>query len=72
MEGAYGPAGGSPRKFAKVAEEALQYASLPPAVLAETITKLEHQMFKHAQELEFEEAAKLRDKINRIREKMFA
>jgi excinuclease ABC subunit B len=68
MEGAYGSAGGSPRKFAKVAEEAMQYAGMKPDELSRKIRELEQQMFKHAQDLEFEEAAKLRDKIHRIQE----
>ena len=68
MEGAYGSAGGSPRKFAQVAEEAMQYAGMKPEELAKKIKELEQQMFKHAQDLEFEEAAKLRDQIHRIQE----
>ena len=68
MEGAYGPAGGSPRKFAQVAEEVAQYAGMKPDELAKKIREIEQQMFKHAQNLEFEEAAKLRDKIHRIQE----
>jgi excinuclease ABC subunit B len=66
MEGAYGSAGGSPRKFAKVAEEAIQYAGMKPEELSKTIKELEQQMFKHAQDLEFEEAARLRDQIHHI------
>ncbi len=68
MEGAYGSAGGSPRKFAKVAEEAVQYVSMTPDELAKQIKSLEQQMFRHAQDLEFEEAAKLRDEIQRMQE----
>ena len=68
MEGAYGYAAGSPRKFAKVAEEALQYAGMKPEELARKIRELEQQMFKHAQDLEFEEAARLRDEIQHIQE----
>jgi excinuclease ABC subunit B len=66
MEGAYGSAGGSPRKFAKVAEEAMRYAGMKPEELSKTIKELEQQMFKHAQDLEFEEAARLRDQIHHI------
>jgi excinuclease ABC subunit B len=68
MEGTYGPAGGTPRKFAQVAEEAMQYAGMKPEELSKTIKELEQQMFKHAQDLEFEEAARLRDQIHRMRE----
>jgi len=68
MEGAYGSAGGSPRKFAKVAEEVVQYARMKPEELSRKIRQLEQQMFKHAQDLEFEEAARLRDEITHIQE----
>ena len=68
MEGAYGSAGGSPRRFAKVAEDVVQYASMKPDELSRKIRELEQQMFKHAQDLEFEEAARLRDEIQHIQE----
>jgi excinuclease ABC subunit B len=68
MEGAYGPAAGSARKFARVAEETMQYAGMKPEELSRKIRELEQQMFKHAQDLEFEEAARLRDEIQHIQE----
>jgi len=52
----------------KVAEVAVDYRTLAPEQLAARIRKLEAQMYKHAQELEFEDAARLRDEIHRIRE----
>ncbi|MGN2249541.1 excinuclease ABC subunit UvrB [Frateuria sp. GZRe14] len=51
-----------------VAEGAGEYAGLTPAQAAATMKKLEAQMYKHAQNLEFEEAAKLRDQIHKLRE----
>ncbi len=66
MEGAYGPAAPSAQKFAKVAEETLTYATLTPDELQKKIRQLEQQMFEHAQNLEFEEAARLRDEIRCI------
>ncbi|UGB46599.1 excinuclease ABC subunit UvrB [Frateuria edaphi] len=51
-----------------VAESAGEYAGLTPAQAAATMKKLEAQMYKHAQNLEFEEAAKLRDQIHKLRE----
>jgi len=56
------------REYAKVAEEAAQYATESPAALMKKIKKLEQAMYRHARDLEFEEAAKLRDEIQRIRE----
>jgi excinuclease ABC subunit B len=54
-------------KLRKVAEEAANYALLDPAQLAKKLTQLENQMYKHAQNLEFEEAAHLRDEIQRVK-----
>ena len=65
MEAAY-PA---PRKGRRrVAEEAISYDSMTPEQLMKRAAKLEKQMLKHARDLEFEEAARLRDEIRRIRE----
>jgi excinuclease ABC subunit B len=52
----------------KVAEEAADYRVMSPEQIGATIKKLEAQMYKHAQDLEFEEAARVRDQIHRIRE----
>jgi excinuclease ABC subunit B len=53
----------------KVAEEAADYGSLTPEQVGSTIKKLETKMYKHAQNLEFEEAGKIRDEIHRLRER---
>ncbi len=66
MEGAYPGAPGSPRQYAKVAEDILEYAKLSPAKLIQKIKKLEQQMYKHARDLEFEDAARLRDEIRKV------
>jgi excinuclease ABC subunit B len=52
----------------RVAEPAADYRVLSPEQIAATIRKLETQMYKHAQDLEFEDAARVRDEIHRIRE----
>lgn len=52
----------------KIAEEAADYRVMSPEQIGATIKKLETQMYKHAQDLEFEEAARVRDQIHRIRE----
>ena len=65
MEGARSAAPVPGRK--KVAEEHALYKHLSPAQLAKRMQKLEKQMFKHARDLEFEEAARLRDEIERLR-----
>ena len=68
MEGARsGPVTGVQR-YARVAEEVAEYAGLPPEKLARKLRQLEKQMYQHAQNLEFEDAARLRDQIRHIRE----
>lgn len=52
---------------AQVAEEAAMYLAKPKE-LSKTIKKLEDQMYTAATNLEFEEAAKLRDKVNQLKE----
>ncbi len=65
LEGAYSDAekGGGRR----VAEPINDYASLSPEQAIRKIKKLEQEMFKHARNLEFEEAARLRDEIQKLR-----
>lgn len=46
--------------------ETVDYRTLTPAAAALRIKKLEQEMYRHAQNLEFEEAARLRDEIQRI------
>jgi excinuclease ABC subunit B len=53
-----------------VAEGAGEYANLSATQAAAAIRKLEGQMYKHAQNLEFEEAARLRDQIHKLREQV--
>jgi len=71
MEGAYAAQKGQPARYAKVAEETIEYAALTPIQLEKKLKGLEEQMYQHAQNLEFEEAAKLRDQIEHIRHSAF-
>jgi excinuclease ABC subunit B len=66
MEGAYPGAQMSAKRYAKVAEEELEYAELSPTQMAKRLQQLEEQMYRHAQNLEFEEAAKIRDQIKSL------
>jgi excinuclease ABC subunit B len=52
----------------KVAEERAEYQSMKPDKLLKEIDKLERQMYEHARNLEFEEAALLRDKLEEIKQ----
>jgi len=56
-------------KTNKVADEHAEYAVLSPAQLDKKITEMEEQMYTHAQNMEFEEAAKIRDEIRVLRDK---
>ncbi|WP_149194169.1 excinuclease ABC subunit UvrB [Luteimonas suaedae] len=55
-------------KGRRVAEEAEDYAKLGPAQLAAKLKALEQQMYQHARDLEFEEAAQVRDRIRQLKE----
>lgn len=65
MEGAYREPGATYRYT--VAEEAPEYRALSPETALRKIKQLEEKMYRHARDLEFEQAAKLRDEIARIR-----
>jgi excinuclease ABC subunit B len=51
----------------KVAEEQAKYAALTPKQLAKRLHQMEQAMYRHAQNLEFEEAAAMRNEIEHIR-----
>ena len=76
MEGARSEAPGRGRgKSARgraapgVAEPAAEYAALSADQASALIKRLEAEMRKHAENLEFEEAARLRDRIHQLRER---
>ena len=60
-----------PSDFLAVAEEAEHYAAMTPTQLGRELQKLEKQMYQHAQNLEFEKAAALRDRIKQIESQIF-
>ena len=63
--------GRSRQKLGKVAEIDAQYASMDPSQLKKQLKKLEDQMFAHARDLEFEEAAQVRDQIEQLKQHFF-
>ena len=67
----YRPLSMTPERYAEVAETTEQYQSKSPKELAKEIERLEKQMFDAAQNLEFEEAARLRDEVAKLRERAF-
>ena len=79
MDGAGQTSGKSKRNYAQlreVAEKSSEYSTLgenmTPAQLAQEIKRFEEEMYEHARNLEFEEAAKVRDKIAQLNEKFIA
>ena len=56
----------------RIAEEAAVYQVMPAKKLARELKKLEEQMYRHAKNLEFEEAARVRDQIKHIQEVTFS
>ncbi len=51
----------------RVAEPKTEYLDLPPDQAIRRIEQLEKQMYQHARDLEFEEAARVRDEIEELR-----
>lgn len=58
--------------LSKVAEESQDYAVLTPQQLDKAISKLEAEMYQHAQNLEFELAAQKRDEIEQMRQQFIS
>jgi excinuclease ABC subunit B len=69
MEGAHAGAQLPARQYAKVADQAAAYAAMSPQQMARRLKELEKQMYEHARNLEFEEAAKVRDHIRELQGK---
>ena len=65
MEAAYPVPGRGPRK---VAEKGPRYETMTSEQLAREALKLEKKMLEAARDLEFEQAARLRDEIQKIRQ----
>ncbi|MBI1731264.1 MAG: excinuclease ABC subunit UvrB [Gammaproteobacteria bacterium] len=63
LEGARYVMPGRGRRVARVADEAAAYAAMTPAARGKRIRELEDRMYRHARDLEFEQAAQLRDEI---------
>ncbi|MBN6101092.1 excinuclease ABC subunit UvrB [Xanthomonas sp. CFBP 8703] len=55
-------------KGRRVAEEPADYRMLEPAEVASRLKALEQKMYQHARDLEFEDAARVRDQIKKLRD----
>jgi len=58
---------GKRRAASGVAQPRVDYAALSPEQLGSRLAKLEKQMYEHAHNLEFEQAARLRDEIRKVK-----
>ncbi|MES2142136.1 MAG: excinuclease ABC subunit UvrB [Pseudomonadota bacterium] len=70
LEGARSDVSTNRQYLLKVAEEQAYYAALPPEELTKKIKQLEREMLSHAKNLQFEDAAKVRDKLKLLKEKI--
>jgi len=59
------------RRFDRVAEDALRYDQLNAKQLNAKLKQLENDMYQHARDLEFEQAAHVRDQISQIKDSYF-
>ena len=69
IDGVYAPQDDASKATGKAAP--VDYASMDEKALARAIRQLEKQMQTHARNLEFEDAAKLRDELFRLRSQAF-
>jgi excinuclease ABC subunit B len=72
MEGAYPGTPQPAADFARVADEEAQYAAMSPQQMSRHLQQLEKQMYEHARNLEFEDAARLRDQLKQLRSRGWA
>ena len=70
MEGAHDDHKARGRRAARVAETEARYADVTPETLGRAIAELEKRMFTHAELLEFEEAAQVRDEISQLKDRV--
>ncbi|MEQ1530875.1 MAG: helicase-related protein, partial [Methylococcales bacterium] len=57
------------RVAAQVAEYSAEYKAMTPKQMAKKLKQLEESMYSHAKNLEFEQAAKIRDEIKALQER---
>jgi len=63
LEGARPELATSSQRYAMVAEKVAKYEAMTPQEVAKKLKAMENKMLEHAHNLEFEEAAQVRDEI---------
>ena len=72
LEGAYARTRGKRKKVAERNRSyAAEMAKLSPEALARKLKQMENRMYEHARNLEFEEAANLRDELVQVKQRIF-
>jgi excinuclease ABC subunit B len=72
LEGSHPGAPLKARAYARVADEIAEYANLTPIQMTKKIKAMEKEMYQRAKNLEFEQAAALRDRIQDLRRRGLA
>jgi excinuclease ABC subunit B len=67
LDGAYTDKNTISRSYQRVAEDVAEYRAMTPELLMKKIKKMEEKMYQHARDLEFEEAAQVRDEIHKMK-----
>ncbi len=67
VEAGAGRAGKAAERRRKRGEGEVDYAAMSPAKLAQAIKQMEQTMYQHARDLEFEQAARVRDEVQRLK-----
>jgi len=67
LDGAYTDKNTISRSYQRVAEDVAEYKAMTPELLMKKIKKMEEKMYQHARDLEFEEAAQVRDEIHKMK-----
>ena len=67
LDGAYTDKKTISRTYQRVAEDVAEYKAMTPELLMKKIKKMEEKMYQHARDLEFEEAAQVRDEIHKMK-----
>jgi excinuclease ABC subunit B len=61
---------GGEKKISKVAEHQADYKAMTPKQLGKKLKQMEDEMYRYAKNLEFEQAARIRDEIKVLQEQM--
>jgi len=67
LDGAYTDKNTISKTYQRVAEDVAEYKTMTPDLLMKKIKKMEEKMYQHARDLEFEEAAQVRDEIHKMK-----